>query len=133
MGVVEQGSLLAGLAKELVWTHQAESDRNGRLVCRSHRSSWPCRAWRAARDVCREAGMPVATMMPSSSTVEASASPPVALGAGVYARSDRAPALASDGRLMSASTAQAGSATRPQPSGSGSLLSDRGIGAASWN
>lgn len=131
MGVVAQGSLLAGLARELVWAHQAASDGHGRLVCRSHHSSWPCQAWRAARDVCREAGIPVIATMPRSSTVDEYA--PMALGNGIYARSRRAPASASGARRARASTTQTGSATRPQPLGSGRRRADRGIGGTPWS
>jgi hypothetical protein len=133
MGLVEQGSLLAGLATELVSAHQAASDGHGRVICRSHRSSWPCHAWRVAQDVCREAGIPVITTMPSPSTVDEPAYSPMALGNGIYARSRRAPASAFGAQLARASTTQMGSATMSQPSSSGHRLANRGIGDAPWS
>jgi hypothetical protein len=67
----------------------------------------------------------------TSSTVDTYS--PMALGNGIYARSDRTLASASDARLARASTTQIGSATRPQPLGLGHRLTDRGIGDTSWS
>jgi hypothetical protein len=133
MGLVEQGSMLAGLAKELVWAHQATSDGRGGLVCQSHNASWPCHVWRAARDVCREAGIAVDSTMPWPSAVRAGSALPLAFGDGLYSRSDRERRPTAGAWLTAAPAVRMGSVARSLLPGSGRRSADRGMGDTPWS